>query len=358
MSSTRNNPSQQLEHYPSVSTALSFSEASRLYLDHIRIERGLSKETVYSYASWLTNFTKWAEENGYPAPTLAVFNVHVLTRFLHTLHARNLRPRSIRGVFYPLRGLGDYLVKMEYLTENPAKKITLPKKDAAIRQTVTDSEVSNLLDAATKIRNKKRSALAHAVLSIFIYGGLRRTETIRLHLNDVNTEDGSLLVRAGKGSKSRRVFPHQDCMNAIQEWLAFRPTDLPHDLLFIAGQSRPMGEQALVTLLQEVKCIAGYREERRFCLHALRHNCATRLLRNGADLGQIQVFLGHNSLMTTQMYLHTGEENIRGIGHLTAIKPSEAFQEQNSPSARPQVRGVPTGRARTASNYQQRRLGR
>lgn len=102
MSSTRNNQSQQLEHSPSVSTALSFSEASRLYLDHIRIERGLSKETVYSYASWLTNFAKWAEENGYPAPTLAVFNVHVLTRFLHTLHARNLRPSSIRGVFYPL----------------------------------------------------------------------------------------------------------------------------------------------------------------------------------------------------------------------------------------------------------------
>ena len=70
-----------------------------------------------------------------------MFNVHVLTRFLHTLHARNLRPRSIRGVFYPLRGVGDYLVKMEYLTENPAKKITLPKKDAAIRQTVTDAHV-------------------------------------------------------------------------------------------------------------------------------------------------------------------------------------------------------------------------
>lgn len=356
MPSTKKVSDQQFE--PTAQFTLPLAEASRLYLDHLKIERGLSKETVYSYASWLSNFTKWLETNGYPNPTIAVLNVPVLTRFLHSLHARNLRPRSIRGVFYPLRGIGEYLTTQGYLTENPAKKITLPKKDAAIRQTVTDMEVSNLLTATGNIRNKKRAALARAVLAIFIYGGLRRTETIGLHLSDVNMEEGSLLVRVGKGSKSRRVFPHTECMEAIGEWLALRPTHTPHDFLFISGQTRPMGEKALVSLLDEVKCIAGYRAERRICLHALRHNCATRLLRNGADLGQIQVFLGHTSLLTTQAYLHTGEENIRGIGHLTAIKPSEGLQAQVSPSARPQVRGVPTGRVRVATSYQQRRLGR
>ena len=169
MESTKNTPTQQFEH--SKPGAILFTEASRLYLDHIRIERGLNSETVYSYASWLSNFTRWLEENGYPSPTIAAFNVSVLTRFLHTLHARNLRPRSIRGVFYPLRGVGEYLTTMGYLDENPAKKITLPKKDAAIRQTVTDKEVGNLLEAAGNIRNKNRAALARAVLAISIRDG-------------------------------------------------------------------------------------------------------------------------------------------------------------------------------------------
>lgn len=293
--------------------------AAQAYLDHIRVERGLAASTVYCYASWLHHFEKWLAEAGYPDPALDAFTTVVLTRYLHHLHSKNQRPRTIRGAFYPIRGLGLFLVDQGIFTDSPAAPIGMPKKDSAIRQLVSDFEVASLIESSGRIRNPQRAAMARAIMCVFAHAGLRRTEAIGLHVSDINFEDGSLLVRRGKGSKSRRVFPHSQCMDALREWAAMRP-DCDHDRLFVGGNWRPMGEKALLTLLQEVKCIAGFRNDRRICLHSIRHNCATRLLRNGADIGQIQVFLGHTSVATTQVYLHTSEEDIRDLGSKSEIE--------------------------------------
>ena len=113
-------------------------------------------------------------------------------------------------------------MKVGALTENPAAKITLPKLDAATRLVVTDAEVSALLDACERQRTVRQIALCRAVLSSMIYGGLRRGEVYSLRVWDVNLLEKSLLVRNGKGGKSRKIYVCADAVNALREWLAVR----------------------------------------------------------------------------------------------------------------------------------------
>jgi site-specific recombinase XerD len=232
---------------------------------------------------------------------------------------RGKRPRTVRSAFNPIRGLGEYLVQQGVLTENPSLKVTMPKKDAAIRRVVTDEEVTQLLEACERQRSDKQVALSRALLSVLVYGGLRRQELLDLHLSDVNLEEGSILVRSGKGSKSRKVFVYRECRDAVREWLNFRPAQTDHDYLWAYDRTRRISEDGLREVVETVKAIAGLRSHKDIVPHSLRHNCATRLMKNGADVRSIQAFLGHSSINTTQMYLHVSEEQLRGIADLGAL---------------------------------------
>ncbi|WP_309715780.1 tyrosine-type recombinase/integrase [Armatimonas sp.] len=349
MYSQKNNGAEQLE-----TCEISLTEAFERYRLYISAEIGLAKTTTHSYMSWLHHWEKWLIECGHTSPTVLMFNQAILTSFIHHLHSKNLRPRSVHSVFHPLRSFGEFLVLRHGIAENYAKLIKLPKKDAAIRLTVSDEEVSGLVDAAGKIRNKKRSLLSIAIIGVLAHSGLRRSEILALRVSDVSFSDGSITVRSGKGSKSRRVFPHDDCMSSLMTYIKARGSE--SDSLFVGGGGRGIGAQALSSVLEEVKCIAGLRSETRIGVHALRHNCATRLLRNGADLGQIQRFLGHSSIQTTEIYLHTGEEDIRSISSKTSlpIKPAELAPQPTQLAPQQQVQ---TESKRSAS-IRNRRLRR
>src|SRR5579859_6315042 len=111
------------------------------YLNHIRYERGLSKLTCLHYQCWLRHFTEWLNENGYPDADLAAFSLPVLRRYQYHKSKEGARPRTVHSAFHSLRRLGQFLVANGALQANPALQVTMPKKDAAQRLTVTDSEV-------------------------------------------------------------------------------------------------------------------------------------------------------------------------------------------------------------------------
>lgn len=227
------------------------------------------------------------------------------------------------------------------MPENSAKKVLLPKKDAAVRRLVSDDEVVRLLEACERLPTPKEIALAHAMISVLVYAGLRRQELLDLHVSDVNVNEGALLVRSGKGSKSRRVFLCCACRDALREWIAVRQKDCRHDYLWAHDRSRRIAEDGIANLLKRLKSIAGLREHDNIQPHSLRHNCATRLMKNGASLSGIQSFLGHTNVSTTQIYLHVDEEQLRSIAELTAIIPHEAREEGGQTKdrkPRPQIR--------------------
>src|SRR5579871_194181 len=167
------------------------------YCNFITHEQGVTKGTVETYKSWLRHFYRWLQTNGYPEPMVEHFNTATLRRFLYAVSARGYRPRTIRGIFHPIRRFGAFLVTNGVLTENPAMKVGLPKKDAAIRLTVSDDEVRLLLEAVEKQHKPRLVALTRAMLHILLFAGLRRFELTDLKVGDINLKDKSLLVTQG-----------------------------------------------------------------------------------------------------------------------------------------------------------------
>jgi integrase/recombinase XerD len=306
------------------------SDAVRDYLSYIINERGLSIHTRRCYQTQLGHFQRWAADNGYPDPTAECLTTAVLRRFQYSLSARGLRPRSIHGYFDALDSLCTFLVANGAIPDNPTKALTLPKKDAAIRNVVTEPELMALVEAVERIRKERTRIMARAVLYTFLYSGLRRAECCDLKVDDINLKERSILVRCGKGSKSRKVFACDECIGALREWLAVRTTgpgfagegrECNHDWLWAYNWERRLCGESLVNLIEEIKTIAGFADRKHIKPHSLRHACATRLLRNGANIRDIQAFLGHGQLQTTAIYLHSNEEQLRNIADLTALQP-------------------------------------
>lgn len=329
---------------------MKFAHAIQDYFAYIEHERNVARGTLETYKSWLRHFHRWLEANGYPDAGLEVFNLPTLRRFLYDLSGRGYRPRTIRGVFHPLKGLGEFLITNGVLTVNPAKQVTMPKLDAAERKTISDVEIAALLDACERQRTPRQIALSRAILAVFVFGGLRRTEACDLRTDDVDLAEGSILVRQGKGQKSRKVYVCEDAVSALREWLALREKDCQADYLFMFDRRRRIHENGLRTLLATLKANAGLRDHVNISgVHNLRHAAATRLLRNGANLKDISTFLGHSCLQVTSIYLHSNEEQARGIAELTALRPTspqgEAAQDNRKTVHQPQAgTGRPQGR--------------
>ncbi len=323
---------------------MKFSDAATDYLGHIRHERGLAKTTCLHYQSWLRAYTAWLASTGYPDASLDdALTLPVLRRYQYHKAKEGVRPRTMLSAFHALRGLCDFLVTNGLLDSNPAKQLIMPKKDAAIRLTVCDAEIVALFAASERQRTPRQVALSRAVLSILCYGGLRRSEVCDLCLEDVNLADKSLLVRAGKGNKSRKVYICSDAVQALREWQAVRESDCQGTWLLMLDRRRRVHYQGIATMIEMLKATAGLRDNDAIKPHGLRHWCATNLLRNGANLRDVQAFLGHTDLQTTARYLHSSEEQLRSISELTSLKPQAVAPASDTGRQRP-VRDIQRSR--------------
>jgi len=312
------------------------SEIVEDYLNHCRVERGLTTRTCKTFGSWLRFYGKWLAATGYDRASLGELNPTTLKRYLYHLASLKYRPRTIRAAFAALRGLCDYLKAQGALAENPVRSVTMPKLDAARRELVSDDEVRALLTACERLADPVKAARARGMFAVLCYAALRRQELLDLKLDDVHLKERCVVVRQGKGKKARTVYPHSDCLDALRQWLALRPRDCKHDWLWAFDRNRRIHDRGLNTLLAEVKAIAGLADHTNILPHSLRHNCATRYLRAGADIRAIQAMLGHSQLETTAIYLHTDEARQREISNLGGLEPS---RRNSKPERRRRGRG-------------------
>jgi site-specific recombinase XerD len=307
------------------------------FLRFLAHEQRARATTLKGYGAQLRHFLHWLEANGYPSPAISDMTTPLLRRYLYHLSGKALRPRTVRSYFHPLRSLGEWLVENGALTSNVFKSVKMPTRDAAIRMTVSDEEVKTLLDACERQRNKRRAALCRAVIATLVYQALRRAELCDLQLEDIDLHDKTLLVRDGKGGKSRMIPLHEDCVAALKEWKALRWKDCKHSFLFALDRNRRMGFRGLHTLIEDVKAIAGYEGRENIKPHSLRHWRATDLMRAGVNIRDISIFLGHTRLETTAVYLHSDEEQIRGIANISRLNGA---QEPSKPdNVQPTERG-------------------
>jgi site-specific recombinase XerD len=311
------------------------SQAHDRFLRYCAAERNHSSETINAYRQASRRFLEWMAARGYGDPLVTETTPEIGRDYLYYLHTLGIRPRTILHLFLPLRSLFRMLVRQRFVSANPFLEIELPKKDAARRLLITEEELETLLEAAGRQGDPVRAARVRAVFAVMVFCGLRRSELLNLHVSDVSCEAGTLLVRRGKGEKSRRLPLNDRAKGIPARWLEVRP-QCEQPYLFTVDHSRRLAENGLKVVFDNVKAIAGYRgTAMHVACHTIRHAVATRLLRNGADLGTIQHFLGHAQIGTPSIYLHTHEEDVLRIGPLTNLRGAGAQTEPVTPPPTP-----------------------
>ena len=279
-----------------------------MFLHYLRVERGLSPNTLAAYRSDLSKLSSFARTCGKDIPSLQPDD---LARFLSSLHKRGLDPKSVARSLVAIRGLYKFLVQDRHLTIDPTANIEAPRSWQSLPQFLDTDEVERLLGAPVTftdlgLRDK-------AMLEVLYATGLRVSELVSLTANNLNLEVGFLTV-LGKGSKERAVPLGSSAVEWLRRYIAIRPRIAAQATgtasLFITGAGGPLTRQAFWRIVVSYGEKAGIGH---ITPHVLRHSFATHLLENGADLRSVQMMLGHSDISTTQIYTHITNERLREI---------------------------------------------
>ena len=304
-------------------------DAIRDYINYIVHEMGVADSTHEGYKCNLRAYARFVGDGDYDkgaamevVEALATAN---LRRWLYYRSENGARPRTVRGLFFPLRGMAKFLREHGILKDDPLKGITLPKLDDPIRHTVSDQECGLLLAACDRVRDKRRGAMARGLLHCLIFCGVRAQELLDIKIPDVSLERGTLQIVHGKGGKSRTLYPTTDTFDAIKGWLALRASgkkSIENDWLWAFDTRRRIGYSGLTALLDEIKHIAGLADHDNVHCHALRRGFATRLMQAGASIKSIQAALGHSDPQVTFVYLADTNEPARAMQVLARLNAS------------------------------------
>jgi integrase/recombinase XerD len=279
------------------------------FLNHLRVEKGLAKNTIQAYSQDLTRFLAFLESHGDVSP-LALTRDY-LSEYIGSLEGL-LSKRSAARNLSALKQFFRFLVASGMIEANPARLLSAPKIPLRLPKVLSPSEVELLLaqpDPAARSGRRDQ-----AMLELLYATGLRVSELVGLKVQNVNLEAG--FVRTlGKGSKERVVPMGTKAVEALREYLLDeRPALLRNrtsPYVFLNLRARPMTRQGFWKIIRQYGARAGIPKE--ITPHMLRHSFATHLLQYGADLRSVQVMLGHSDISTTQIYTHVTRERLKEI---------------------------------------------
>lgn len=280
-------------------------ELAQLYLDYLIIEKGLSKNSLMSYSTDLSQYITFLEEKN--IATLNDVDTAVILAWLIDLSKKGLAAKSRARHLIAVRGLYKFLIAEKRVTANPVKNVDIPKTGLALPKFMTVREVAALLEAPN-IR-KPRGLRNSAMMEIMYGAGLRVSELILLRLEAINL-DANFVRVMGKGAKERIVPIGSQARTMARQWISQgRPALLNRGsspYLFVARAGKPMTRQSFWKIIKKYASAAGILKN--VTPHTLRHSFATHLLEGGADLRSVQTMLGHSDISTTQIYTHISRE--------------------------------------------------
>ena len=273
---------------------------SRILQDYryfLRMERRLSPNTVAAYGRDV-------------AELLAALDLEPravrsddIARYLAE-RGKELSKRSQARLLSSLRSFFDWLILEGERKDNPCDRIDAPKLGRYLPAVLSVEEVEAILDSVDTARGGWTAFRDRAILEILYGCGLRVSEACGLLISQVYLAEGFVRV-VGKGDKERLVPLGAVAAEAFSQYLDARPQAAEpafDDVAFLNKNGRPLSRVAIFNLVKKQALLAGVRKE--ISPHTFRHSFATHLIENGADLRAVQEMLGHESILTTEIYTH------------------------------------------------------
>ena len=281
------------------------------FLTHVRVEKGLSSNTVSAYRRDLVKFDEFARKRKL---SLEAVNRDDLVDFLAGLYRQKLESKTVARHLVTLRNFFRFAQIQELISEDPSVNLESPKIRRSLPGYLRLEEVERLLsqpDAKTPLGLRDR-----AMLEVLYSTGLRVSELTGLRVTDLDAKVGCVRC-IGKGDKERIVPVGKKALAVVEKYLRdARPKLLgkvpgSSPALFVNRRGAPLSRVGVWKILSSYGRQAGMRVA--LAPHMLRHSFATHLLERGADLRSVQLMLGHADISTTQIYTHVVEERLKQI---------------------------------------------
>lgn len=290
---------------------MNWQHAIKDYQMYLKIERGLSKNTIISYTKDLEKLYLFITENNI-VNTPVTIDAETIKLFIYDV-AKKVNPRSQARIISGLRSFFDYLIFEDYRTTNPTDLLESPKIGRKLPDTLSQEEIDLLISSIdlTHPQGERNRIILETIYSC----GLRVSEAITLKISDLFFEEGFIRV-LGKGNKERFVPIHQEAQKYIliyinQIRVHIKPQKEYVDTLFLNRRGKALTRQMIFMILKKLASDIGLLKK--ISPHTLRHSFATHLLQNGADLRAIQQMLGHESITTTEIYVHLDKSYLKEI---------------------------------------------
>ncbi len=278
-------------------------------LGYLAIEKSHALNTQMMTQIALNSFRDWAEKEG--SSSVEGVTQKMIESFLAE-RRKTLAPASMKIILVALRHFFQHLRREHLIQTDPTETIDLPRLTQHLPETLSESEVQQLLDV--EFQKTPLGLRDRAMLELLYASGLRIHELVGLRMENYLADEGFVRV-IGKGNKERLVPVGTKASTAIREYLEHARSKLVNPTtggeLFLAQHGRKLTTQRAWGIVKAIAKQAGI--EKNLYPHLLRHSFATHLLSHGADLRVIQEMLGHASLATTQIYTHVDAARLRQV---------------------------------------------
>ncbi|WP_264566873.1 site-specific tyrosine recombinase XerD [Flavobacterium sp. N3904] len=272
------------------------------YQSYLKIERGLSKNTIDNYSFDIERLCVFLGENDIQVSPLAI-KEEVVQQFIYSV-SKEVNPRSQARIISGLKSFFSYLIFEDLRNDNPLELIEAPKTGRKLPDTLAVEEIDALIAAIDLSSNEGERN--RALLETMYGCGLRVSELVALKISDLFFDEGFIKI-TGKGNKQRFV-PVGDL---TQKYIEIYKNNIRihlniqkgfEDTLFLNRRGKQLTRAMIFTIIKDLAVKINLNKS--ISPHTLRHSFATHLLENGADLRSIQLMLGHESITTTEIYVH------------------------------------------------------
>lgn len=277
------------------------------YSSYIKLEKGLSNNSKEAYLHDLNALLTFLEEKR--IDPLEV-NLETLSNFIAYLNDLGIGARSQARMISGIKSFYKFLVYSDIMSTNPTELLEMPKLPQHLPTVLTLKEIEDMEDAIDLSKSEGQRNLA--IIEILYGSGLRVSELINIKLSNIHWEEKFMIVQ-GKGNKQRLVPISDEAIKQIGYWLYDRnklKINPGHeDYLFLNRYGRQLTRTMILIMIKDLATKAGIKKT--ISPHTLRHSFATHLLEGGANLRVIQMMLGHENLVTTEIYTHLDTTYLR-----------------------------------------------
>ncbi len=281
------------------------------YQNYLRLERGLSENSILNYSFDIKKLMRWLETNEIEISPISI-SEETVQQFIYEM-AKKLNARSQSRLISGLKGFFNYLVFENYRKTNPLELIEAPKLGRKLPDTLAVEEIDALIRAIDL--SSKHGERNRAILETLYGCGLRVSELTNLKISDLFFDEGFIKV-TGKGDKQRLVPigpTTEKFIDIYRKEIRVHQEIHPmaKDTVFLNQHGKPLTRAMIFTIVKRLAEKAGIRKT--ISPHTFRHSFATHLLENGADLRAIQQMLGHESITTTEIYTHLDRKHLTEV---------------------------------------------